>query len=88
MVMGDQGPLCGLPWPVCPDDLGQRGPIRRPPPPGPLLFSAPPGVGRLNKLGGRPEVAVAVGHGAMELVKLVTFSQGEFDRIRPQLPIV
>jgi hypothetical protein len=24
MVMGDQGPLCGLPWPVCPDDLGQR----------------------------------------------------------------
>ena len=23
MVMGDQGPLCGLPWPVCPDDLGQ-----------------------------------------------------------------
>jgi hypothetical protein len=24
MVMGDQGPLCGLSWPVCPDDLGQR----------------------------------------------------------------
>jgi catechol 2,3-dioxygenase-like lactoylglutathione lyase family enzyme len=23
-LMGDQGPLCGLPWPVCPDDLGQR----------------------------------------------------------------
>jgi hypothetical protein len=24
MVMGDQRPLCGLPWPVCPEDLGQR----------------------------------------------------------------
>jgi hypothetical protein len=24
MVMGDQRPLCGLAWPVCPDDLGQR----------------------------------------------------------------
>jgi hypothetical protein len=24
MVMGDQRRLCGLPWPVCPDDLGQR----------------------------------------------------------------
>src|SRR5215218_10406429 len=24
MVMGDQGALCGLPWPVCPVDLGQR----------------------------------------------------------------
>jgi hypothetical protein len=24
MVMGGQRPLCGLPWPVCPDDLGQR----------------------------------------------------------------
>jgi hypothetical protein len=24
MLMGDQRPLCGLPWPVCPDDLGQR----------------------------------------------------------------
>ena len=22
--MGDQGVLCGLPWPVCPVDLGQR----------------------------------------------------------------
>jgi hypothetical protein len=22
--MGDQRPLCGLPWPVCSDDLGQR----------------------------------------------------------------
>jgi len=24
MLMGDQRPLCGLPWPVCPDDPGQR----------------------------------------------------------------
>jgi hypothetical protein len=24
MVMGDQRPLCGLPRPVCPEDLGQR----------------------------------------------------------------
>jgi hypothetical protein len=24
MVMGKEAPLCGLPWPVCPLDLGQR----------------------------------------------------------------
>ena len=24
MLRGDEGPLCGLEWPVCPDDLGQR----------------------------------------------------------------
>ena len=24
MVMGDQGALCGLPGPLCPNDLGQR----------------------------------------------------------------
>jgi hypothetical protein len=26
--MGDQRPLCGLPWPVCPDGLGQRLSLR------------------------------------------------------------
>jgi hypothetical protein len=24
MLMGKEAPLCGLPWPVCPLDLGQR----------------------------------------------------------------
>jgi hypothetical protein len=24
MLMGKEGPLCGLPWPVCPLDLDQR----------------------------------------------------------------
>ena len=23
MLRGEEGPLCGLEWPVCPDDLGQ-----------------------------------------------------------------